>query len=254
MTNNISTASKNVSVIDHAFFMPQLNRSRRIWLYLPASYQKSKKRFPVLYMHDGQNLFNVNTSFSGEWQVDETLDSTPNACIVVGIDNGGLHRMNEYNPYDTEQFGKGEGLLYLEFIVETLKPYIDKKYRTLRSDKHTIMAGSSMGGLISFYAGILYPQIFGRLGIFSPAFWIAPHLVSYINQSIKPRRHSKQKYYFYGGGAENANMVSDIFQVAELMHSYANPTIKTVVNPAGYHSEDCWKKEFPAFFQWIISS
>src|SRR6185436_17362584 len=97
-------------------------------LYLPKGYKQSKKRYPVLYMHDGQNLFDDSTSFSGEWKVDETLDLLENPCIVVGIDNGGLKRMNEYNPHDTEQFGKGEGHQYLEFIAKTLKPYIDKKY------------------------------------------------------------------------------------------------------------------------------
>ncbi|MEO6000531.1 MAG: alpha/beta hydrolase-fold protein [Chitinophagaceae bacterium] len=246
------TVSKNATIIDPAFFMPQLNRTRRLWLYLPEGYTKSKKRYPVLYMHDGQNLFDEATSFSGEWEVDKTLDSLSNACIVIGIDNGGHSRMNEYNINDSEQFGKAEGRLYLEFVVETLKPYIDKNYRTLRSKKNTIMAGSSMGGLISFYAGILYPRVFGGLGIFSPSFWAAPQIEDQIKQSVKRRTHSGQKYYFYGGGAEHHSLINDIQQVAELMHTLARATIEISFNQEGQHSEIYWKREFPEFYKWIL--
>ena len=171
----VSTASAQVIIIDTAFPIPQLCRTRRIWVYLPKDYSISRKSYPVLYMHDGQNLFENATSYAGEWGIDETMDAFKNACIVVGIDNGGVLRMNEYNP-NTSQFGKGEGRSYLAFIVENLKPFIDKTYRTLADSRHTYMAGSSMGGLISFYAGLYYPHVFGALGIFSPSFWIVPDI------------------------------------------------------------------------------
>ena len=102
--NKMSTRSKNVQIIDTAFYMPQLNRYRRVWIYLPESYADTKRKYPVLYMHDGQNVFDEATSFSGEWGVDETLDSMSDEIeetIVVAIDNGGEHRLNEYAPYDT---------------------------------------------------------------------------------------------------------------------------------------------------------
>ncbi len=251
MTENRHTASKNVQILDPAFFIPQLNRTRRIWLFLPEGYAESKKRYPVLYMHDGQNLFDDATSFSGEWEIDETLNTMPNACIVIGIDNGGLARMNEYNPNDTAQFGPGEGRLYLEFIVNTLKPYIDKKFRTLRSKKYTLMAGSSMGGLISFYAGIWYPRIFSGLGIFSPSFWATPHIGEQIQQTVKRRTHSAQKYYFYGGGSENLTMVSDMHRVVEQMLACSGATIEMVIKPEGQHNEERWKKEFCSFYEWM---
>jgi predicted alpha/beta superfamily hydrolase len=177
-----STASAQVTIIDTAFAITQLNRTRRIWVYLPKGYKTSRKKYPVLYMHDGQNLFDKATSFAGEWGIDEAMDSIKNACIVVGIDNGGVKRMNEYNPNNTKQFGKGEGKAYLAFIVNNLKPFIDKKYRTLADKQHTYMAGSSMGGLISFYAGLYYPQVFGALGVFSPSFWIAPQIKTQVKQ------------------------------------------------------------------------
>ena len=111
----VSTASKNVHIIDTAFFIPQLNRTRRVLIYLPPDYATSKKRYPVLYMHDGQNVFDDLTSFAGEWGVDETLDSISDhrgEMIVVAIDHGGTNRINEYCPYD---IGKGN----MEKVKET---------------------------------------------------------------------------------------------------------------------------------------
>ena len=159
----VSTASKNVQILDTAFLIPQLNRTRRIWIYLPPDYNyNTDKRYSVLYMQDGQNLFDDATSYAGEWGVDEFMDSLKyGQCIVVGIDNGGDKRMTEYNPYDNKKFGKGEGKKYIDFLVKTLKPFIDKNYRTLPGIQNTGIAGSSMGGLISLYAILQYPKVFG---------------------------------------------------------------------------------------------
>ena len=159
--------------------------------------------------------------------------------------------MTEYNPFDTAQFGKGEGLAYLDFIKKTLKPFIDKNYRTLKQKEYTYIAGSSMGGLISFYAGILYPKTFSRIGVFSPSFWVAQNIELLI-KSIKPKKLSHQKYYFYGGGAEDPSMISGILKVVDLLSKTARPAVEVVIKPEGYHSEDCWKKEFPSFYQWLI--
>ncbi|MEO6719742.1 MAG: alpha/beta hydrolase-fold protein [Ferruginibacter sp.] len=117
------TVSPNVKILDSAFAMPGLNRTRRISLYLPPGYATSKKRYPVLYMQDGQNIFDEYTAAFGEWAADECLDSMVKngkpACIIVGIDNG-PSRMTEYNPYEFRDFGKGEGDLYVDFIAKTL--------------------------------------------------------------------------------------------------------------------------------------
>ncbi|HYC27687.1 MAG TPA: alpha/beta hydrolase-fold protein, partial [Chitinophagaceae bacterium] len=197
------TASANVRIIDTSFYIPQLKRSRRIWVYLPPDYSGGTKKYPVLYMHDGQNLFNEATSYAGEWGVDETLDSMKKQCIVIGIDNGLLKRMNEYNPYNNERFGPGEGRQYIDFIAKTLKPYIDKKYRTLKDRNNTIIAGSSMGGLISMYAAVIYPRVFGAAGVFSPSFWISPKLKDDINKLVKPSTHRQSRIYFYAGEQES---------------------------------------------------
>ncbi len=252
------TASKNVMIIDSAFYIPQLNRYRRIWAYLPADYKNSSKRFPVLYMHDGQNLFDEFTSPFGEWSVDEILDTISNAkeCIVIGVDNGAEKRMSEYNPYDFtmhdnngDKLIKAEGDAYVDFLAKTLKPFIDKKFRTLADARHTCIAGSSMGGLISLYAILKYPNVFGEAGIFSPAFWTAPKLADDVK-----RLSSKinGKIYFYAGGAENETMVSDMKNVIELLKANSKIKLEVQIVADGKHNEANWKREFPEFYRWIF--
>jgi len=253
-----STANKNVLIVDTAFFMPQLGRSRRVWIYLPSSYNSSKKRYPVLYMHDGQNVFDNLTSYSGEWGVDEALDTLGlkyKESIVVGIDNGGDKRMSEYCPYDFSLFAnnnkpdKGEGQLYIDFLVKTLKPFIDKKYRTLKNKSNTSIAGSSMGGLISMYAVLKYPKVYGEVGVFSPAFWVAPKLFDDIKTKGKK---VNSKIYFYAGKEEGETMVPLTLKVFNEMHSVSKSKMTTVIRTDGKHNEARWRMEFPAFFVWMI--
>lgn len=247
------TASKNVQVIDTAFFMPQLNRSRRIWVYLPPSYRMSKKIYPVIYMQDGQNLFDEYTAGFGEWGIDETLDSIVAKggpeCIVVGIDNG-PQRLNEYNPYDNERFGKGEGAAYTAFLAKTLKPFIDKKYRTQKDRSGTMVAGSSMGGLISYYAMLAYPEVFGKAGIFSPSFWTAPAITAYTD-SASARVNGK--LFFYMGGHEGADHLEDMYKVMQHMGTHSAALMYSVTDPEGRHNEASWRKWFPEFYKFIMA-
>ena len=173
-----STLSHNVEVINDSFYMPQLERYRKIWVYLPPDYDMEEdSEYPVLYMHDGQNLFDRATSFSGEWQVDERLNALfeegYTVPIVIGIDHGNATRFNEYSIVDVEEPKiDAEGELYLRFIVETLKPYVDSHYRTIPEKESTSIMGSSLGGLISTYAISMYPNIFGSAGLFSSSYWL----------------------------------------------------------------------------------
>ena len=205
-----STATPSVSILSCAFEMPQLQRSRRVWLYLPPGYDApgNTARYPVLYMHDGQNVFDAATSYVGEWGVDETLDSLAaagvTAPIVVAVDHGGERRLDEYSPWRNETFRwpgsdpdapaapgpgpGGEGEAYVEFLTTTLKPTIDARFRTLPGRETTGILGSSMGGLISLYAALRHPDVFGRVGVFSPAFWFAPEMYDWTAQS-KAARH-----------------------------------------------------------------
>ncbi|MCA9973338.1 MAG: alpha/beta hydrolase [Anaerolineales bacterium] len=156
---------------------PQLHNQRPILVYLPPTYAYGRRRYPVLYMHDGQNLFDHVTSYAGEWGVDETMEALSRDegldAIVVGIPNMGAARMDEYSPFRDGRHGGGMGNQYLAFVVNTLKPIIDRDFRTLPGKRYTGMMGSSMGGLISLYAFFRYPEVFGFAGIMSPSLWVA---------------------------------------------------------------------------------
>lgn len=255
------TASPQVKIMDTAFKIPQLNRTRKIWIYLPKGYGSSAKTYPVLYMQDGQNLFNEQTAFASEWGVDECLDTLQQKlgkeCIVVGIDNGGEKRMNEYSPYDFTLKGafatpdsKGEGKQYVDFLVQSLKPFIDAKYRTKKGPNYTFIAGSSMGGLISEYAVLQYPQVFGAAGIFSPSLWIAPNLFA---EAEKFTTTTTPRFYFYNGGKEGSTTAADLEKMLSLLRKKDRYEIRTVINPLGQHNETYWKQEFAAFYAWLMN-
>jgi predicted alpha/beta superfamily hydrolase len=201
-------------------------------------------------MQDGQNLFDVKTSFSGEWEIDEYLDTINFAGIVIGIDNGGDTRILEYNPNDTLEHGKGLGTEYLQRVVTILKPYVDSHFRTLTDAAHTAIAGSSMGGLISFYAGLLHPTVFGSVGVFSPSFWLVPDLEEQI-QNTKRQQHKKQRYYFYAGGRESDDLVERIEGVSGLIKEKFKCNVMLHLHEKGTHSEGSWRKMFPAFYEWL---
>ncbi len=253
------TASASVAVLDSAFAMPQLGRTRRVWIYLPPGYRGSQRRYPVLYMHDGQNLFDAATSYAGEWGVDETLDALrargDGGTIVVGVDNGGTRRFDEYSPWRNARFGGGEGDAYTDFLVHTLKPYVDAHYRTIPDRLHTGVAGSSMGALISLYAGLEYPEVFGRIGVFSPAFWVAPELYAFA-------RHSAPlpgtRIYMVTGGREGTTpqqVVRDHQAMADTLAAAGfapGRDLVAVVRPDGTHSEGFWRREFPAAYRWLF--
>lgn len=258
-----STASKNVTILSEDFKIPQLNRTRRIWLYLPPDYKSSNESYPVVYMHDGQNIFDNSTSYSGEWSVDETLDKLFKnknlKLIVVGIDNGGSKRLDEYSPFKNEKYGGGEGDAYLEFIVNTLKPYIDSNYKTLKDKKHTAIFGSSMGGLISHYAALKYPDVFGKIGVYSPAFWFAPQ----INDYTKTHANIQDiKMYFLAGGKEGkdsgfneiSQTVKDMNSITAILKSEGFPSenIQSKVVPEGQHNEKLWRENFEEAITWLF--
>jgi predicted alpha/beta superfamily hydrolase len=171
---NGHTVVGNLKVLKE-FESPQLGNRRDILVYLPPTYETGNKRYPVLYLHDGQNLFDETTSFAGEWQVDETMETLGQEgieALVVGIPNAGLARLDEYSPFRDKRSG-GLGDHYLDFIANNVKPLVDARFRTLTGREHTGIMGSSMGGLISLYAFFHHPETFGLAGALSPAFWFA---------------------------------------------------------------------------------
>ncbi|MBP9883512.1 MAG: alpha/beta hydrolase [Chitinophagales bacterium] len=235
-----------------SFVIAEAKVTRRIWIYLPKDYPVSGKSYPVLYMQDGQNLFDVKSSFSGEWEIDEYMDSIQEPCIVVGIDNGGETRINEYNPNDTESHGAGMGKEYLQRLVDILKPYVDQNFRTKPEPAFTAIAGSSLGGLITFYAALYHPEVFGHAGIFSPSFWIVPDIGSQVMEKAKGR-HRAQRFYFYGGGKEGAEMEANINLVSGLVRKNLDAEVTVVIAEKGTHSESSWRKMFPDFYVWLAA-
>lgn len=252
-----TTRSANVRILDSAFYMPQLNAYRRIWVYLPADYNTSDLSYPVLYMHDGQNLFDQITSFSGEWGVDEAFDSAAvhnlTDCIVVGIDNGGDARIAEYTPWPHHKYGGGLGAKYMAFVAETLKPYIDTVFRTRSEARFTMLGGSSLGAHISLYGGLVYPNVFGKLLLFSPAFWINPEMyrmIDTINVDTKP------VIYMMGSSNEGLLMVKDMEHVNTLLLEKGWKTdvnLKLIVRSYGEHKEWFWRREFPEAMRWLFT-
>lgn len=250
-----STAAENVIVMSTAFGMPQLNRTRRIWLYLPPDYNTTAKHYPVLYMHDGQNLFDLYTSFAGEWEVDETLNalhtSGREVPIVVGIDNGGQHRIAEYTPWTHPSYGGGDGNLYARFIVETLKPYIDANYRTLPQREHTGVMGSSLGGLISHYIALKYQDVFSKAGVFSPSFWFSDSSYSF---AYEAGMQHPIRYYMMGGTNESSGLVQQMnYMVDTLLAAGFSPaSVFLKVVPGGQHNEYLWRTQFGEAFEWLF--
>ncbi len=184
-----NTLTGNIKLHEN-FHSPELNNDRNIIVYLPPDYGKNKeKKYPVLYMHDGNNIFDIKTSFAGfEWKVDENAEKLIKSnyiksVIIVGIYNNS-DRADEYTPFKDSKHGGGNGEKYLEFIVNTVKPFIDKEYRTLPDRDNTTIAGSSLGGLISLYAVFKYQDTFGAAGVISPALWWADlKIIDYVKNA-----------------------------------------------------------------------
>ncbi|MBV8503981.1 MAG: alpha/beta hydrolase [Paucibacter sp.] len=250
-----STAAPNVTVLAEKLAIPGLNRERTIRLYLPPSYDKSPaKRYPVLYMHDAQNLFDAATSFAGEWGVDESLNELAAKegleIIVVGIDNGDEHRLPELTLYDSGPVPRAEGEAYLRFVAETVKPFIDSRYRTLADRAHTGMMGSSLGGLITHGALLRYPQLFGRVGIFSPSYWVNMRL--YDEAGLQPLP-SDTRVYLYVGGGEGGTEVDDTVRMSgNLVHRNPGAPIELRIAPTAQHNETAWRAEFPRAVKWLF--
>lgn len=250
-----STATKNVSILKKEFVIPNLNTiSHKVWVYLPPNYAETTKRFPVIYMHDGQNLFDDATSYIGEWQVDETLNKlfkkTGKGFIVVGIENGGNERINEYTPWENKKYGGGKGAIYIDFIVNTLKPYMDANYRTKKQAKQTALIGSSLGGLISYYGGLKYPNVFGKIGALSTSFWFSNKVIDFTK---KFGNTSKIKLYLYVGSKEGDTQESDTKNMKNLLLANGFPVknLKIDINPNGKHNETAWKNEFLKVIKWL---
>jgi alpha-glucosidase len=251
-----STAAWNVSVMDESFYMPQLDRNRRIWIYLPPDYNETDVSYPVIYMHDGQNLFDELTSFAGEWEVDETLnqlyDDGYKVPLVVGIDNGGEYRIDELTPWNNPAYGGGQGDEYLAFIVETLKPYMDANYRTLSDRENTALVGSSLGGLISTYGALKYQDVFSKSGPFSPAYWInSDSIWGFVAEN---GRDENIRFYQNVGETEGDTYIDMMYDMEDSLKNVGFNEVTSKVIPGGGHNEQTWRNDFAEAYLWLFAA
>ena len=161
--------------------------------------------------------------------------------------------MDELTPFPNEKYGGGKADVYLNFIINTLKPHIDKTYHTLRDPKHTTIFGSSLGGLLSFYAPIKYPETFGNAGIFSPSFWFSNRIFDFVSESdISP----DSRFYFLAGSEESDNMVPDQNKMVDLLlkKGVSKNHLKSTIIEGGEHNEALWRDNFPEAYQWLIKN
>lgn len=229
---------------------------RQLRVYLPPDYAASQRRYPVLYMFDGQNLFDDATSYAGEWGVDESLDRLSReqgfSAIVVAIDHGNEARFHELIPYWNVRFLPNLGSAFVADLVHTVKPFIDANYRTRPGRMDTAILGSSLGGLSADYAIHRYPEVFGRAGVFSPAYWVSeePFRVA----ASKPLPADARVYLFMGGreGEQAVPLVRRMEQTLRAKGGMAgNVTLRVV--PEAEHNEAAWREAFPVAVRWLFS-
>ena len=246
-----STASQQVSAF--SIEAPQLKTTKKIWVYLPKDYKTSSKKYPVIYMHDAQNLFDATTSYVGEWNVDETLDSINAKVIVIGIEHGGDKRMDELTPFPHAKYGGGKADNYLDFIVNTLKPKIDATYRTKSDTKNTAIFGSSLGGLVSFYAAVKYPSVFGKVGCFSPSFWFGRNEMKALMAETKD--FETKVYFLCGDNEGDADVIPDMKTVEHWVNTKrceCKKLNKEVIVKGGQHNEKLWREHFKKAYLWLF--
>jgi predicted alpha/beta superfamily hydrolase len=238
-----------------------LGNTRGVYVYLPPTYlENASARMPVVYMHDGQNLFDPAAAFGGvTWRVPETMDAAANdgrfrEAIVVGPENGGSARIDEYTPTSTAMYGGGKGDLYLRMLVEELKPRVDSELRTLSGREHTVVLGSSLGGLISAYAGVKKPETFGSIGAFSPSTWWDNRVIL----GIVSTTGSTRPIRVYVDSGDSGSSMDDVTNTAELARTYRalgyadGSTLKYVVEPGGTHTESAWARRLPGALEFLL--
>ena len=227
---------------------PQLRNRRDLVVYVPPSYEaEPERRYPVLYMHDGQNVFDPYTSFAGHWRAGAALAHHARnglEMIVVAIPNMGARRLYEYTPHPDLIRGGGGGDRYVSFLVETVKPLIDRNLRTQRGPEHTAILGSSLGGLISLYALYRSPWTFGAAGVLSPALWFADgRIFDYVREAEAP----EGRVHLDIGTHEGPDALEDARQMRDLLvqRGFALGNTLSYFEDAGArHSERAWALRF----------
>ncbi len=243
-----------------------LTHDRDVMVYLPPGYEASEnyedeaRRFPVLYLNDGQNLFDTATAFNGvEWGVDETaqrliLSGKIEPLIVVAIYNTGAERIDEYTPtVDPRQKRGGKADLYGRFLIEELKPFIDQNYRTLAGPEFTGLGGSSLGGLVSLYLGLKHPQVFSRLMAMSPSVWWDHWMI--LNFVERLRAKPTTRIWLDIGSKEGKFTPGVVRQLRDLLLLQGwrlDADLKFLEIRGGQHTEAAWAKRIEPALRFLF--
>ena len=237
--------------------IPQLSgdKERRVYLYLPDSYFKEPdRRYPVMYMFDGHNVFlDEDATFGKSWGMYDYMVKSDKELIIVAIEcnHEGNRRLVEYSPmsYENSAMGKirGKGNVYMNWLVKTMKPFIDRNYRTLADRKNTIIAGSSMGGLMALYGACAFNHVFQRAACLSPSLWVAPGKVLEWIARAHIRRDTC--IYMDYGSEEMFNHPSNVSALMDMDRLLVTKRVNLAfrIVPGGNHSEASWEKQIPIF-------
>jgi len=234
---------------------PFRGEHRPVWVYLPSNYHESKEAYPTLYLQDGQNLFLGLNGSPEKWQVARCLDSLKLKLIVVGIAHGGESRIFDYSLSPRAEYGGGGGEAYLQYLVDSLMPFIRAHYRSSTERSKTWIGGSSLGALISFSALGRYPESFGGALLFSPSYWFNPELASELLPTLK--KHNFYTYQIAGDseGQDPQEMIRDLEGVQNLWLSIAPAKRhRSRIVAGGKHNEQLWQKEFPEAITWLYQA
>jgi predicted alpha/beta superfamily hydrolase len=247
-------------VLHHQFKSHILPNDRDILVYVPEGYDDGSRRYPVLYLHDGQNLFDSTTAYipGKAWHVHETADALIAAgeiepLIIVGIYNTGKHRIDEYTPTANGKLGGGQAYLYGRMLIEEVKPMIDSTYRTQPARETTGLGGSSLGGLVTLYLGLERPDVFGKLAVLSPSVWWDHKIIlSFVNEAM-PR--PDLKIWLDMGTKEGKNGLKDSDMLFRLLKERGwrdgNDLMYTRV-PGGTHDETAWAGRVAPFLKFLF--
>lgn len=233
---------------------PHLGNERDILVLLPPGYDEGTRRYRVMYMNDGQNLFDEATSYAGEWRADETAQASAERgfpVILVGIPNMGEERLAEYAPFpgvEANMTARAEA--YAAFVATTVKPLVDERYRTLADRDDTAIVGSSMGGLVSLYSAMRYPGVFGFAGALSPSLWWGSGKPVFAWADL--RASPSVRVWLDMGTEEGWGQTQDVMRMATLLRD-RGADVRLVIDEGAQHHESAWSKRFPAVLAWFLT-
>ena len=234
-------------------------KPRRLYIYTPKGYEQSDQRYPVLYMFDGHNVFyDSHATYGKSWGMKQYLEKSKLPLILVAVEcnTEGENRMNEYTPFDIRWKGKlmfeARGQLTMDWFVNELKTRIDNEYRTLPDREHTLIAGSSMGGLMAIYAAVAYNGTFSRAAALSPSLWAIRHHEAEL-KAAAPLLSPTRIYMDMGTGETDGHItvLTGFFDAAKMLTRMGAHVDARVV-PDAKHSEAYWEQRIPVFMDYLL--